>query len=1015
MNEDFNTLYSSRFYSSGGSQSAGTYYTCSFDNGVALFSSTTSPYLVTKTMFVPQGKDLKIDFKLSKASTYTSSPDVYIRFNDATSFNTSDPTDKTWTKILTASYFSCLNNTVTIPTAIAGGQRFSIAIHFKNASTSNWVAIDDLVVTAVNGVAVPTTYTENFTTNKWYPTSGYVKIPYYSSNSSASAYSYLWTGGASGTFDYYVAFSTGYDTPGSTKIITPEINTYYYANGELSFMYKAMYPCGGPAGATYDEDYSFYAPKVYIMKGGDCDTCTWKALNVKYAFADGTWRKATVDISDYRYSNIRLKFERGGTCSNPYEGIDNIKVFDRSCKLSGKTAGAISGTNSPGLNENTSYSILDSNADAKYYKWMLRKDANLYETTPYIVSGQGTKNVVINLNGTTASSIKLLCIPYDAKPDTQPDACYASTAFMSLTPKPNLPVAIAATNVTNMQFTANWNTALLATKYYIDVATDANFTSFVLGYENLDAGSATNFIITGLAEHTYYYYRVRAANDKGSSNNSNVISIKTKGKPPVPNNLEVLDLGRTKFVANWNSSMDATKYYIDVATDGTFSNIVAGFNNKLLNSTDTTFLVEGLLQNITYYYRIKASNEYGTSLSSNVISVVTTCPMPYNLNVPSTSSITALLTWKKLIDSEYYLIRWRVKGSTTWSYYNAPGNTSSVVVGDLTANTVYEWQMRNWCNLTNSYSPFSPFNEFATSSGIGCDMATNLIADSITTTSAKLTWVRPSKGYQYYLRYALNGSSSWTYVTLDSTATSYTVTGLTSTTSYQWQMRTFCQGGTVVSNFTPIYNFTTLNNCNAPSGLLTNNITSSKAVLNWNSVTGANYILVRYRIQAGLWKYLWLAGTAQVVQIGCDVCAPADKLQPNTTYEWQIRSVCDVDKTVYSNFTDIETFNTLPLKKLNENILTAKNNITSNKLSIYPNPFKNQTTVSYSVKENSLVNITVYNLLGEKVATLVDEQKVAGNHKIEFQSGNEKNNGIYIVRLNINGEILQKKIVEISE
>jgi len=69
----------------------------------------------------------------------------------------------------------------------------------------------------------------------------------------------------------------------------------------------------------------------------------------------------------------------------------------------------------------------------------------------------------------------------------------------------------------------------------------------------------------------------------------------------------------------------------------------------------------------------------------------------------------------------------------------------------------------------------------------------------------------------------------------------------------------------------------------------------------------------------------------------------------------------------------------------------------------YPNPFNPQSTVQYALPENSKVLIKVYNVLGQKIATLVDEQKPAGYHSIRWDGRNEAGEkvsaGIYLCRM----------------
>jgi uncharacterized protein (TIGR03790 family) len=60
----------------------------------------------------------------------------------------------------------------------------------------------------------------------------------------------------------------------------------------------------------------------------------------------------------------------------------------------------------------------------------------------------------------------------------------------------------------------------------------------------------------------------------------------------------------------------------------------------------------------------------------------------------------------------------------------------------------------------------------------------------------------------------------------------------------------------------------------------------------------------------------------------------------------------------------------------------------------YPNPFNPITQIKYSIKENGLVSIRVYDVLGKEVAVLIKEEQPAGEHRVNFD-GSNLSSGIY--------------------
>jgi hypothetical protein len=76
----------------------------------------------------------------------------------------------------------------------------------------------------------------------------------------------------------------------------------------------------------------------------------------------------------------------------------------------------------------------------------------------------------------------------------------------------------------------------------------------------------------------------------------------------------------------------------------------------------------------------------------------------------------------------------------------------------------------------------------------------------------------------------------------------------------------------------------------------------------------------------------------------------------------------------------------------------------------YPNPFNPTTKIKYSIPTNDFVSIKVYNLVGEEVATLVNEEKSIGNYEVDFNAA-ALSSGVYFYRIQAGSFIETKKMI----
>ncbi len=170
-----------------------------------------------------------------------------------------------------------------------------------------------------------------------------------------------------------------------------------------------------------------------------------------------------------------------------------------------------------------------------------------------------------------------------------------------------------------------WNLPIGASTYRVQISTNSGFTSpLVLDQSGV---SDTFLVVTGLEGQTQYYWRVNSSNAAGTSSFSGVFTF-TTGFPKAPNLIyPENNTGNIPVdtILYWNRSQSAQTYRLMLARGADFasSSIVLDVSNL----TDTTYQVTGLLLNTFYFWRIKATNQFGTSNWSTAFRFKTISPV----------------------------------------------------------------------------------------------------------------------------------------------------------------------------------------------------------------------------------------------------------------------------------------------------------------------------------------------------------------------------------------------------
>jgi hypothetical protein len=79
-------------------------------------------------------------------------------------------------------------------------------------------------------------------------------------------------------------------------------------------------------------------------------------------------------------------------------------------------------------------------------------------------------------------------------------------------------------------------------------------------------------------------------------------------------------------------------------------------------------------------------------------------------------------------------------------------------------------------------------------------------------------------------------------------------------------------------------------------------------------------------------------------------------------------------------------------------------------LQSYPNPFNSTVNFKINLPESDFTELSLYNILGQKIATIFEEYKLVGNYNIQFNA-NHLSSGVYLALLKQNKMFLKEKII----
>jgi hypothetical protein len=358
----------------------------------------------------------------------------------------------------------------------------------------------------------------------------------------------------------------------------------------------------------------------------------------------------------------------------------------------------------------------------------------------------------------------------------------------------------------------------------------------------------------------------------------------------------------------WTKSPNSAYFLLQVATD---SNFVTGFFNDT-TTTDTSFIVKGLANNIKYYWRVKAANAVGIS--------------------------------------DY---------SAKWSF------TTMVTIP----------------NIPQLATPLD-----------------NAINQSV---NISLKWNKTQRATSYQLQLATDSLFA-NLIINDSTLTDTLrlVSSLSNNVTYYWKVLAKDIAG--LSNWSAIRKFTTIVQLPNQTILLSPEsgatVTADSVACIWNQCAPEILNYWFERAADSLFTSNRIVDSTLV-----DTVIITRQLTNNKTFWWRVRAS---NIAGWGEFSVKRFFNAIITSVADQGNIPHVFALEQN----YPNPFNPTTIIEYDVPKTVHVKIFVFDILGRQVKTLVDEEKSAGNYKVEFDANNFSS-GVYFYRIETTEFTDTKKLI----